>query len=1039
VLPLRPTLGLLAALLLTGCPPVVVEFPFGEGDDDDSALPPDDDDDDDTATPVDEPPVLELVSRVPAAGWITEGVTLNLNVTDADSTEVTWTVEYTLDGTEWHPASTSGETGVATVAAPLNATAQTTWEAADDVDVPALGATLRLCPTDGDGDEGSCIDVGDLDLNPGASPPTGSLCDEGALEDMAWSGGQAYVPLSDGDCVNRVVHDPPQPDDFAARFLLVLVNPEASAQSFSITPTSELPANPPVVLPPGTAGAGGTSLEWDGLPDDCEPDLGADSVHEDTRTFQMRETIESDTVRTTRGATLRALGEHVAIYVDDETPLDIDPDCASDDPFPEDSNPAFGFDSCDLQAVVDVFDINVYPRVTDRFGAPSDVDANCRVTVLLSHRVNRLTSTDDDPSNDAFAVKSFAEPEIDLWEASLADNPGSNEQEIIYLYAPDPAGLWSDEEVPLAAYLDFSLAGQMAIALQDLVSYAHHVGVTDTLMATGTPAGDPEEDWLADAMGLLAADVAGFGSVAYRDAWVQLDRSHLLPLVRPSSLGAFEDRGGQYLLARYLHDLYGDEVIAAIVDSPTTGAATLEEVTGRPFEALLLDWATAMATSGRLDSEGAQLVGDDVVPNFHEPSTMIVPDPPLAGDPYGAHGFQQGFDVRGPNLTFTGGTDPDGPTELPELRVRTENLDPLVFHPQADFFGTVAANYGVVVVLVDGLEQPINHLLVETSSGADLVGRVVRIQDGSPLAPPLTLEDVDGALLTTLRALGELDPTRERRVIGRIDPPEPIDVALSIDPEAAGAVVAYTVAEVADTDGFTLTLAATTHLGIQVDRRYSGLGGEAALADPWAAVVPASDLPDPWAYEAWGFGPTSADGPCGDPDWYDYPYVVPQWLFDQGLLSDDPSIDVGFEPLAGPPGSALGTWDCLYDHDQDGVLDIDEAMPLTFPAQVLQRQAEHLAVDPDFYALFDAVPDDLLPVDATAPFFGPAFIDLDSTEYPDDEFETSLPWLGLGGRAVQGGEEATWHGVLPPGDYVVVVGGTASTGAYDLSVRFVAE
>jgi len=44
----------------------------------------------------------------------------------------------------------------------------------------------------------------------------------------------------------------------------------------------------------------------------------------------------------------------------------------------------------------------------------------------------------------------------------------------------------------------------------------------------------------------------------------------------------------------------------------------------------------------------------------------------------------------------------------------------------------------------------------------------------------------------------------------------------------------------------------------------------------------------------------------------------------------------------------------------------------------------------------------------------------------------------VGGRAAEVGEEAVWMGQLPPGDYIIIVGGAGgSTGAYDLSVRIV--
>jgi hypothetical protein len=75
-------------------------------------------------------------------------------------------------------------------------------------------------------------------------------------------------------------------------------------------------------------------------------------------------------------------------------------------------------------------------------------------------------------------------------------------------------------------------------------------------------------------------------------------------------------------------------------------------------------------------------------------------------------------------------------------------------------------------------------------------------------------------------------------------------------------------------------------------------------------------------------------------------------------------------------------------------------------------------------------------MDFTVPFFNADFLDLDSSEWPDDDFATSLPALSLGGRAVAGGEEAVWTGTLPPGDYILLVGATGgSTGPYELSIR----
>ncbi|MCP4869752.1 MAG: hypothetical protein GY898_13655 [Proteobacteria bacterium] len=1034
------------ALLLMGCPPVLVEF--APADDDDSVPPDDDDDattdDDDTAPEI--APTLVTASVVDLPPLVGE-VEVSFTVSDPDSDEVSVGIRFAAGADEpFGTATTSGETTIFG-GPPLDDAGLFRWDTAADLPHAVSGARLQLCPVDAEGNEGACFELTDMLVYNTPSTWEGAFCEPGTVEGMDWLGGQALVPLSDWECLNAQITEPPLETDFTSRFGVVLVNPNAAPVGFTISPGES--GSPNESSAPFPTPASGSSVGETGGGGPCEYDLNMADVHNDTRTFYLREAILPGAARTTRGATLRALGDHVAVYVDDETAIDLDYDCS--DPLNSvvpDSLPAFGFDSCDLQQVVDVFDVNVYPTVTGLYGSPSDVDNNCRVTVLLSHRVNALPLTDSDPDNDAFALKSFSEPEIDLWESNLLNNPDSNEEEMLYLFAPDPIGLWSNEEVPVEDYLDFNLAGQLAIALQDLVSYGTHVGVTDALLAPGAPAGDEEDDWLNDAMGLLAADLVGFGAVAYQDAWLYLDRSHLQPLTAANTLADFQDRGGQYLFARYLHDLYGDAMIATILSSTTTGAASVELVTGVPFVEFVADWALAMAVSGQTTDAGGPLVADSVLAKFHEPSFLTVPEVPAPGDPLGANGFQQGFSVRGVNLTFTDGISADGPVEVERLRVVADNLDSHVYHPQAEFNGVIDGGFGTMLILVDGLSQEVNSLLIETADGSDLVGRVVRLGDAHPSIPDLTLEEVDGAVLTTVRPLNvtfldvqPLNSGRERRVIGRIDPVSFIQTAESFDPELpAPSGPTMVVAELPDTDRYSLTLLAAAQVGIQVERRYSDVAGGVELEDPFVAIVLASDLPDPWNYPEWDFGP--AAGACADPTWFDYPSVVPDWVHAQGVLASDPTAAADSAPVvdwlapedtvwAGDPAS------CTYDHDADGVPDYFEALPMTLADQIRQRQAQNLAADPEFYAdPWSFLPDS--PVDPSAPFFGADFIDLDSNESPDDSFATSLPALALGGRAARGGEEAVWTGTLPPGDYIIVVGGTnGSTGPYDLSVRLI--
>ncbi len=1018
----RAALLAVLGLLLAGCPPVLVEFIY---DDDDTA--PDDDDDDDSGDDDDstlpEAPILVDAWLVEDVSPLVGEVAIGFLVADADSESVSVAVSFAAGPSEaFANATTSGATTVAG-GPPVDGDATFTWDTAADVPEATSAAVLKLCPEDDGGLAGECFELTDLVVFNQHDDWTGAFCQPGHVEGTAWFGGQAFVPLSDGECLNYQETDPPSPDDFAAQFLVTLVNPHDEPVGFTVGPTAaELPSTPGE---PPPAPSGGDSVGLVPAESACVPDLDDTQVLNDGRTFRIRESIVPDSAREPIGATLMALGESIAVFVDNETPIDRDYDCADpESPVWENDLPAFGFDNCDLQEVVDLFDATIYPTITTLYGVPSDVDANCRVKVLVSHRLNGLSATDEDPDNDAFVVKSFAEPAIDLFQTNLLQNPHSNEGELLYVYAPDPAGLWGDEEVQLADYLDFHLAGQLAIALQDLVSYAAHVGVGDELLPVSAAVGDPEDDWLNDALGLLAADLSGFGAVAYAGAWSYLDRPHLLPLTEANTLGDFEDRGGAYLFARYLHDVYGDGILYDLVHSTTTGAASLEAATGVPFAALASDWALAMGVTGRVNEAGGQLVSDAVLAQFQAPS--FVDD------------VQHGFAVRGLNFThgWSGGGD-----------VLTANLDPLVYHPQSEFSGSVAGGYGVVAFVVGGLGQEVNSLLIETSTGLDLYGSVVRLNDDDPHAPALTLEDVDGALLTTVRPLDEGLPLdawpEERRVIGRIDPPEPINVVQSFDPTApsAGLFPSMVVGDVYDTDRYSFSLGATATLGIQADRRFSDATGGVALSDLFLAVVPHSDLPDPWNYDEWSFGPTDAWGACSDAVWFDYPNVVPDWVFTQGVPGADAFTAAAlYEPVtdwAEEDGIPLevDAFSCTYDHDQDLVPDWFEGAPASLMDQVQQRQAEHLAADPEFYAdPWGLLPDSDL--DPTAPFFGTSFFDMDTVEFPDDDRVTSLPSLGIGGRAVPGGEEAVWTGTLPPGDYIVVVGADGGgTGPYDLSVR----
>ena len=1092
--------------------------------------------------------------------FLTGTVPFTFELDDPDSTSITVTVNFTpLDGAPT-PATLLGADPVAnqieyeTTPFFSGFTGGVDWDTVADVPASAAGVQVEFCPVDAEGNAGECEtwpnDVGVDVIN---APPTttGAFCQPGDLEEVEFDAGETLITLSDGECLNYQLTQPEStPDDFSAQFLLVFVNPNSDAVNFEITwaddpdnldtgpdpvddddaaddddsaaddddsAAPELRGGPlshksfkhdafgnrawtPAVHRGPSFGPRASSL-GDDLPDvkvpfssTCAENLDQNDVHQDEQTFFFRSDLEVESERSATDATLRALGDTVSIYVDNETPLDIDRDC--DDPDNEieiDPNFAEGFTSCHLEAMVDVVDNNLVPTLTSVFGDLPDVDNNCRVTIFLSSRMNRLT-LDTDASNRV--IKSLAEPDIDLWQADNDLNPGSNEEEVLYVYAPDPLGLANqDAPVALADYLNYDLAGQIAFQMQKMISYAAHRGVGKFLLEPDNPidvARDPaEEDWLDDGMGLLAADLTGFGAIAHPDAWIYLDRTHIQSPLDNNTLIDFQDLGDNYLLVRYIYDLLGPASVWDILHAgetnevgdviTTQGLDSLTAVLGvEEFSEFALQWALAMAVSNRTNILGGPLVLEADVPPYDVPTAVSVPNPdvPVPGELYGANGFQQGFQIRGINHTFTDGSNPAGPTELPGLRVRTENIDPLVFHQGEDNFGTVAAAYGVTTVIVSGLNHEMNWLLVETD-GADLVGAVVRLNDYHPVdpGPPISLENVLGPVPTTLRQLGPLDPSgRERRVIGRIDAPTVVDVTLTCDPpdeeegddddsaaaddddsavpivydpdeecpqqfggddddSASGTEV--TEVEVSDTDRFGFSLGGVQHVGIWIDRRYSDVNGGADLSDPFLAVVPASDVPDAFNYSQWGFGWQPAHGTCSNINVFQFPQRMPVWVGAQANLLSVPEYAGPFDALVAGDGAEPGSLPCVYDRDLDGVPDSEESEPLTLTDQIQMRQAENLLLDPNFYgATFGALPGFEGPV--TEPFFDARFVDVDSNEDPADDLATAFLNYNIGGRALAEGEEAVWQGVLPGGDYVIIVGdASGATGTYDLSVRVI--
>ena len=108
---MRQTLALLFVLLLTGCPPVVVDlFPRGVPSDDDDASDDDDTSDDDDV--VNSEPEVEILGLDPSTLPVTGTVNVVIRVADQDSSEYTLRLEFGTEGSSsnWSAATVENAT-----------------------------------------------------------------------------------------------------------------------------------------------------------------------------------------------------------------------------------------------------------------------------------------------------------------------------------------------------------------------------------------------------------------------------------------------------------------------------------------------------------------------------------------------------------------------------------------------------------------------------------------------------------------------------------------------------------------------------------------------------------------------------------------------------------------------------------------------------------------------------------------------------------------------------------------------------------------
>lgn len=236
--------------------------------------------------------------------------------------------------------------------------------------------------------------------------------------------------------------------------------------------------------------------------------------------------------------------------------------------------------------------------LSDTYGAISDVDGSGALDVFISPDVNRhyMMPFDYGGAIDRIQPYPIHRPE-DLAAYDPVKNPTSNEGEVVYLWAPDPAGLWGKGRYPSTNTLSSNFAkGFTGAQIMSLIISNYRLLKR---------RGQPEEQWLIDALSLLGASYVGGNDLPFDFLTNYLSsRPQSVSLTSGSAeaFGLQEVLGMRTLFAWYLHARYCGTTVTPcaklkdVMDSDKTGAENIAALTGEDFKKTLQNFGISVGT-----------------------------------------------------------------------------------------------------------------------------------------------------------------------------------------------------------------------------------------------------------------------------------------------------------------------------------------------------------------------------------------------------------------------------------------------------------
>jgi hypothetical protein len=301
------------------------------------------------------------------------------------------------------------------------------------------------------------------------------------------------------------------------------------------------------------------------------------------RTFHVLSDSNGSTFGTSV-ARLEFVGASIYVYVDTAAPPN-------------------GFTPTQLANFGQYADNLLYGLDLNTFGAPTDIDHNGHVIMLLTQIVNGITPASECES-EGYVAGFF-------YSGDLA--PGgreSNNGEIFYQVVPDPTGKYSCAHT--TSDVLSTTPGTFLHELQHMINYGHHV-----IMHNGAA----EEGWLDEGESIVATELgARHYEALFPPPTGRTNPSQIFPdsaepfiteqlfdsynyLRRPdtASLTLHTDadcclqwRGGDWLLLRYMGDQFDSTVYARLENGIVTGTANLAAASGVDFPVIFANFGVAL-------------------------------------------------------------------------------------------------------------------------------------------------------------------------------------------------------------------------------------------------------------------------------------------------------------------------------------------------------------------------------------------------------------------------------------------------------------